>query len=215
VAVKILWLVVAVAYLAASAAGQTRIAADIACLLAAVLLFTVNRALGVAGAAALVAAAVFWPQATALLVYVPPLLVFAFMAWFFGHTLTPGRDPLITRVARRQHAHMSTDALPDEVARFTRRLTWLWSLCFQGLFLAALLLAFWLPAPAWPRWVQALGYGVPAALFLGEYAYRHRRFPKQRHAPLPALVRDIMAVMAEAAWERAARPADLKPQQPA
>ena len=90
----------------------------------------------------------------------------------------------------------------------TRTLTWIWTLCFMLLFLAALLLAPVLPLDAWSRWVHGLGYILPAALFLGEYAYRHYHFPDRKHGSLPALILNIVAVSKEAALSPGQRNAE-------
>ena len=101
---------------------------------------------------------------------------------------------LITRVARTEHPD-----LPEEMARYTRTLTRTWSLCFVLLFLVALLSAPVLALDSWSRWVHGLGYLVPAALFLGEYVYRHHRFRDRRHGSIPDLILKIAVVLREAA----------------
>ncbi len=118
------------------------------------------------------------------------------MAFFFGRTLRAGSEPLINRIARKEHSE-----LPADVERHTRWLTGAWSACFAALFLVALALAPWLPFEAWSRWVQGLGYAVPAALFLGEYVYRHYRFPNRPHGSLVVLVPNVLAVIREIAAE--------------
>jgi len=196
-ALRAAWLAMAAGYLVSSATGHTRVSACLACLIAAALIgVSVHRLLGAALGALLLGSWLLWPSAASAFVYFPPLFAFAFMSWFFGRTLAPGAQPLITRIARRQHADM-----PPEVERFTHALTLLWTLCFALLFLIAAALAFLLPVETWPRWVQALGYALPGALFLGEYFYRHKRFPERRHAPLHALIRDSASVMREAAGQ--------------
>jgi len=195
VALRALWIAMAAGYLVSSAAGLVLVSACLASLIIAGLIaVNVHRLLGAVLGVLLVAACLLWPGTAAAFTYLPPLFAFAFMGWYFGRTLAPGVEPLITRIARKQHSDM-----PPEVALFTRRLTLLWALCFGFLFLAGAVLALMLPAQAWVRWVQAMGYALPGALFLGEYVYRHRRFPERRHAPLHALIRDTAAVMREAA----------------
>lgn len=158
-----------------------------------------HRIAGVLVGAGLAGACLHWSDSIFFLAYFPPMFAFAFMAYFFYRTLEAGIEPLITRVARREHPDLTL-----EMARFTRSLTWAWSLCFAFLFLAALLLAFVLPLASWSRWVLGLGYVLPATLFLGEYAYRHRRFPDRRHGTLRVLVLNIVAVVRDAAIDPAA-----------
>jgi uncharacterized membrane protein len=134
-----------------------------------------------------------------MLIYLPPLAAFAFMAVFFYRTLRPGEDPLITRVARRDH-----QSLPPGVAAYTRSLTQIWVACFSSLLLLALLLMPFLPADRWSRWVQGLGFLLPSGLFLFEYGYRHHRFDQRVHSSLPQLIANIISVIGEMGSTRAA-----------
>lgn len=190
-----LWLVLAAGYLAASATGLRVVAMAVVGLMVGALLAVSGRPVGggVTGAA-LAGLCLYFSDSMQFVVYAPPLAAFAFMAWFFYRTLRPGSEPLITRVARKEDPDMTPDR-----ARYTRRLTWAWSLCFMLLFAVALLLAPLLQLDAWSRWVHGLGYVLPAALFLGEYAYRHVRFPDRQHRSLVALIPNIVAVSREAA----------------
>ena len=191
----LLWLALAAGYLVASASGHRAVALGVVGLMAGALIAATGRHLAGLGAGlALAGACLYWSDSISFVVYAPPLAAFAFMAFFFHRTLRPGAEPLITRVARAEHPD-----LPVEMARYSRTLTRIWSLCFVFLFLAALLSAPILPLDAWSRWVQGLGYLVPAALFLGEYAYRLFRFRDHRHDSIPALILRIVAVFRQAA----------------
>jgi hypothetical protein len=113
---------------------------------------------------------------------------------------------VINRIARKEHSE-----LPPDLARHARWLTGVWSVCFVALFLVALGLAPLLSLEAWSRWVQGMGYAVPGALFLGEYAYRHHRFPHRPHGSLAVLIPNVLAVMREIAVEsRATRGRELR-----
>ena len=191
----VLWLALAAAYLIATVTGMRVVAMAVVGLMVGVLLAASGRIItGAVVGVALVVLCVYLSASMQFIVYAPPLAAFAFMAFFFHRTLRPGAEPLITRVARAEHPD-----LPVEMARYSRTLTRIWSLCFVFLFLAALLSAPILPLDAWSRWVQGLGYLVPAALFLGEYAYRLFRFRDHRHDSIPALILRIVAVFRQAA----------------
>lgn len=207
-ALGLLWLALAAGYLAASASGYRAVSMGIVGLMAGALVAASGyRVAGFLVGAALAAACLQWSDSIFFLAYFPPLFAFAFMAYFFYRTLGPGIEPLITRVARKEHPDLT-----PEMAQFTRTLTWAWSLCFGFLFLAALLLASLLPLNSWSRWVHGLGYVVPAALFLGEYVYRHRRFPDRNHGSLPMLIVNIVEVVKEAAVKpNAQSPQDRAP----
>jgi uncharacterized membrane protein len=199
--VAIAWCLLVSGYLAASATGQRGAALVFAAAIAGAVTAAAGwpRA-GFALGLALAAAGLQWPGAVAFLGYVPPFAAFAFMGWFFGRTLRAGREPLITRVARREHAD-----LPAELARYTRGLTIAWVLCFASLFAVALILASLLAYENWSRWVQGLGYVLPVLLLFGEYGYRRVALRRYPHAGLPTLLRNIASVMkAEALTGRGA-----------
>src|SRR3954452_5929034 len=72
--------------------------------------------------------------------------------WYFGRRLRAGREPLITRVARRIHG-----SVPRDMAGFSRRLTVGWCALFAGRIpVSALRLAFARPEVGW-RFVNLLG----------------------------------------------------------
>lgn len=203
----LLWLGLAVSYLTASASGYRGIALGVVGLMiGAVVAASGWRAAGLVAGLILSSAGFYWSDSLFIMVYLPPIAGFAFMAHFFQRTLRRGSEPLITRVARKEHPD-----LPLDIARYTRILTWTWSGCFLLLLVAALLLAPVLPLASWSRWVQGLGIVVPAALFLGEYIYRHHRLRDHRHGSLPVLIFNIIAVVKEAATSSApASPANIE-----
>lgn len=189
--VAIAWCAVVSGYLAASATGQRGAALVLAAAIAGAITAAAGwPRTGIVLALALAAAGLQWPGAIAFLGYVPPFAAFAFMGWFFSRTLRAGKEPLITQVARREHPD-----LPAELARYTRRLTIAWVACFASLFGAALILVPLLTYEEWSRWVQGLGYVLPLALLLGEYAYRRVALRSYPHAGLPTLLRNIAVVM--------------------
>ena len=199
----LLWVGLTVSYLASSALGHRAAALMVLGLMAGALVAAPGRRLvGCVVGVALAAAAWRFADDVAFLVFIPPLAAFAFMAFFFGRTLRAGSEPLINRIARKEQSE-----LPADTARYTRRLTALWSTCFAALFLVALGLAPMLSLDAWSRWVQGLGYAVPAVLFLSEYAYRHHRFPDRPHSSLAVLVPNALAVIREIAMESGPRAA--------
>ena len=191
----ILWLALALGYLTASAMGMRTVATAVVGLMVGALLVASGRlAAGIVIALALIGLCVYLGESLGFIAYAPPLAAFAFMAYFFYRTLQPGSEPLITRVARMEHPD-----LPEDMARHARMLTWAWSLCFLLLFAVALLLAPLLQFDVWSRWVHGLGYVLPGALFLGEYAYRHYRFRERHHSSLLVLIPNIVAASKDAA----------------
>jgi uncharacterized membrane protein len=193
----LVWMGLTVAYLACTALGHRPGAMAVLGLLAGTLVvISGRRLLGLITGVALAAAAWRFAGSIGFLVYMPPLAAFAFMAAFFGRTLRKGSEPLISRIARKEHSTLS-----PEVARHTRLLTGAWTACFMALFLVSADLASVLSLEAWSIWVQGLGVIVPGALFLGEYAYSRYRFPHRPRGSLGVLVGNVVAVFREIAME--------------
>lgn len=196
----LLWLTLVAGYFLASLTGQRALAVDLVSLMLGALCWVAGqRVIGVLLSLGLIGAEVYGVDAVLLLAYLPPLAAFSFMAWFFGKTLQPGIEPLITRVARQEHPD-----LPVPLLRYTRALTRLWFACFLTLLALALVLAPLLALATWSRWVQALGYLLPCVLFLGEYVYRLRRFATMRHASIPVVIANSVRVIRQAAISSAA-----------
>ena len=204
---SLLWLGLAISYLAASASGYHGIVLAVVGLMIGALVANSVTASSryVAGLITVLvvsSACLYWSDSLIFIAYMPPIAGFAFMVFFFSRTLGHGSEPLITRIARKEHPD-----LPPEIAQYTRTLTWAWSGCFLFLLAAALLLAPFLPLHSWSRWMQGLGVALPVTLFLGEYAYRHHRLREHRHAALPVLILNSIAVIKEAA----VKPVSLRP----
>lgn len=120
------------------------------------------------------------------LLYLPPIALNAGLCWLFGRTLVHGRVPLIARFAL-----MEQGTLTEELAAYTRRLTWLWTLLFAGAALASLLLALSGSRDAWSLFTNLVNYLLVAALFLGEFAYRRLRYRSFRHQSPLQLLRNV------------------------
>jgi uncharacterized membrane protein len=115
----------------------------------------------------------------------PHAAIYVFLLWLFGRTLRPGREALITAVARRFHG-----SIPRFIEAYTRRLTIAWCVFFAAqLVLSALLLAF-ASLDTWSLFVNVLNLPLLAAMFAGDYAYRVLRFPGYPHA---SIVQSIQA----------------------
>jgi uncharacterized membrane protein len=154
-----------------------------------------------------------------MLLFVPPVVLYLALAWFFGRTLLPGRQPLITRLV--WHLHERPPALPDDIAAYTRTLTLLWVLLLTTIGTTNALLALlatpdgvlelmgYTPALTVPRTLWSivahfLSFTLVLVFMSGEYAWRWFRFPDERHrfrnvfdfidrmrTTFPALLRDL------------------------
>lgn len=87
----------------------------------------------------------------------------------FGSTLRPGRDALITAMARRLHGPIS-----DELALYTRRVTWAWCGFFAVQLTTSVSLFAFAPLVVWSFFVNVLDIPLVAAMFGAEYLCRLR-----------------------------------------
>jgi uncharacterized membrane protein len=106
----------------------------------------------------------------------PHAAAYVFMFWLFGRTLAPGREPLITRLARRVHGTLSA---PMEA--YTRHATQAWCGFFVAQIAVSGLLFVYTPLHVWSLFVNVLNFPLLGLMFVGEYLYRvtvHRDFPQ-------------------------------------
>jgi uncharacterized membrane protein len=161
----------------------------------------------------IVGAACWWLSRVAVPVlplYLPPVIVPAFLAYVFGNTLIQGRTPLIAQLIRVLHTE--GDEPESAVWSYARRLTAAWTALFVALAVFNLALAA-LAEPdgllrasgvrpqlsvsreLWSLFTNLIEYLVVAALFLVEYAYRRLRFPRQPYRNLFDFLRRLVAAM--------------------
>jgi uncharacterized membrane protein len=115
--------------------------------------------------------------------------IYSSLLVMFALTLRPGREPLITAMARRLHG-----TLPDELARYTRRVTLAWSCFFAAQLTSSIALFLFAPLVVWSFFVNILDLPLVAAMFAAEYATRLRVLrnpPRHSLAVILAMVADI------------------------
>ena len=95
------------------------------------------------------------------------------LAFVFGRTLFGGREALCTRFARLLHG-----TLPVEVERYSRRVTAAWTIFFATLFALSCTLYFGGFLAAWSVLANILSPILTVAVFMVEYAIRHRVLPQ-------------------------------------
>lgn len=103
---------------------------------------------------------------------IPHAVIYLSLLWLFGQTLRAGKEPLVTRFARRVHG-----PLPPAMAAYTRRLTIAWSVFFVLQLLASALLFKFSSLSVWSLFINVLNFPLLALMFVGEYAYRIVRHP--------------------------------------
>jgi uncharacterized membrane protein len=171
-------------------------------------------ALGAWLAVPLVGAASWWLSSVeqpVLALYLPPIVVPAFLAGVFGNTLRSGRTPLISQLIRLLQAP-GDDEPESAVWVYARRLTAAWTAMFVALATFNLLLAAFvepdgllrasgiepgiaLSHEVWSLFTNLLEYLLVAAFFVIEYAYRRQRFPRQPYRNMFDFLRRMVAAM--------------------
>ena len=109
--------------------------------------------------------------------------VYSLLCLAFGRTLVAGHMPLVTVFASRVHQTMS-----PALVRYTRSVTWAWTLYFGSVALLSLLLFALTPAATWSAFANLLGIPLLVLMFAGEYAVRFFVLPPEdRAGPLEAI----------------------------
>jgi uncharacterized membrane protein len=106
---------------------------------------------------------------------IPHAAIYLFLLWLFGHTLWHGKEPLVTRLARRVHG-----TLPPEMSAYTRRVTVAWCVFFAMQMIISALLFEFASLNVWSLFINILNFPLLALMFICEYVYRvirHREFP--------------------------------------
>ncbi len=107
----------------------------------------------------------------------------ALLGLAFGTTLRSGHTPLVSRLAALVHGQLS-----PALARYTRQVTWAWTLYFVATAVTSLLL-FWLaPVAIWSVFANLLGLPLLLLMFIAEYGVRLCVLvPAERTGPLQAI----------------------------
>lgn len=123
----------------------------------------------------------------ALALVLPPLLGYMLVSLYFAETLLPGRTPAILKFARIAHP----EPLPAAVEDYARRLTLAWAVLPASLAAVSLLVLAGHGLASWSWVCNVLNPSVMLLFFLGEHAYRYRRFPE---LGAPSLVGTFRAI---------------------
>jgi uncharacterized membrane protein len=104
---------------------------------------------------------------------------------WFGMSLRPGREPLVTSFARRVRRSM-----PEKVVRYTRQVTIAWCVFFATQLAVSAALLLLAPASVWSAFVSLLNLPLLAAMVVGEFGIRMILF---RHEPRTSLAGTMFA----------------------
>ena len=116
---------------------------------------------------------------------------YVFLLWLFGRTLMRGREPIITRIARRVRG-----TLPPELETYTRSLTAAWCVFFAGQLAVSALLFASGPVEHWSLFVSVLNFPLVALMFVGDWLCRVVRYP---HLPQSSIAKAVRAFAQERA----------------
>jgi uncharacterized membrane protein len=140
---------------------------------------------GFAGFALLAAAPLV--AETDTLLKLPPVIIDLALAVWFGRTLAPGEEPIISWFARLVRG----TELPPDLARYTRISTMVWTAFFVSMAALAAALAVLATPWAWSVFTNGIDYLLVGILFVGEYVFRRVRYPHHEHRPFADVVRTV------------------------
>src|SRR5437879_4790347 len=136
---------------------------------------------------ALLAAALLVADTGALL-KLPPVVINLVLAVWFGRTLAPGEEPMISWFARLVRG---TELAPD-LARYTRYSTVVWTAFFVSMAAVSAALAVLATPHTWSVFTNGIDYILVGALFVGEYIFRRVRYRNHEQRPFAEVVRTVV-----------------------
>ncbi|WP_305909405.1 hypothetical protein Q9L42_005650 [Methylomarinum sp. Ch1-1] len=102
-----------------------------------------------------------------------PVLIQLMLMYFFGRTLLKGKGPSFIE----SFVRLEFPQFPPGVSEYCRQLTWLWTAFFAFNALMCVALAVWGSDFWWTLYNGVFIYLMIGLLMIGEYVYRHFRFP--------------------------------------
>lgn len=108
--------------------------------------------------------------------YIPPLLIPLLLLIYFGKTLLHNEIPLITAIA-----DAARGPLTPAMQIYTRKLTQVWCLIFALLIVESLMLISFYNLSVWSWATNFVNYILLAIIFIGEFAFRKKKFPEHDH----------------------------------
>lgn len=116
----------------------------------------------------------------------PHTLAYAVLLSTFAISLLPGRDPVVTWLARRLSGPLGKPMLA-----YTRGVTWAWCLFFAAQLLTSLSLFTWAPLAVWSFFVNLLNLPLVGLMFAAEYAFRRVHMRDSPRHTLADMIRAI------------------------
>ena len=128
---------------------------------------------------------------------IPHTVAYLGLLAVFGTSLLPGRDALVTALARHMHGPIS-----DDMAAYTRKLTWFWCVFFGAQLSGSLLLFLFARLATWSFFVNVLNLPLLVLVCVAEYAFRGyglRNPPRHGLAHMTGMVAFIREKMSKQA----------------
>lgn len=120
--------------------------------------------------------------------YLPPVLLNAFLCALFAQSLGAARTPIISAVARS----IRGAELPPTLQRYTRQLTLFWALLFAAMGTVSALLALLAPDELWSAFTNFYSYLILALVFIIEFGMRRLLFRDDQHTSAKAYIRGLI-----------------------
>jgi uncharacterized membrane protein len=106
------------------------------------------------------------------------------LGFVFGLTLQPGREPLVSALARRVHG-----SLTRAMEVYSRKVTVAWTIYFAAMAALSLALYAFAPFDAWATFANLITPLALLLMFVGEYVLRYRLHPEFERATLRQAMR--------------------------
>jgi len=129
----------------------------------------------------------FWPrlaQNFSIVYLLQQCGLYAILAFSFGRSLRKGRMPLCTQLANKVHGPLTILEL-----RYTRQVTWAWTIFFLLNLGTTWALFEFAPLRLWSLFVNFLSLPLILLMFIAEYAVRRRVLPQVHPHGLMATLR--------------------------
>lgn len=117
----------------------------------------------------------------------PPIVLPAALALWWGSTLRAGRTPFVTQLARSIRGELS-----PEHAAYTRGVTALWVAVFVALAALGAGAALWSSAQAWSWLTNLAAPALIGLVFVLEYAYRRWHLRHESHPGFLTFLRQVV-----------------------
>jgi uncharacterized membrane protein len=121
------------------------------------------------------------------LLHTPPIVINLILGLLFSSTLLPGKTPLVSRFASKQHGGI----LDRPTREYTRRITQLWVAVFFFMAIESWLMATLAPHQVWSLFTNFINYLVVLLVFVVEYQVRIRRLAHLEH---PGFLRFLISL---------------------